>query len=442
MNMKAVFVTILVAAITGVTVGLTVSAALNHGQTVLVSQYDELKAKYDALAKTESYYATLANFLTDHADASYSAGFNLTQVLATPRVGIVSAMPMEQAPILAAMNVSGEVNISGYEFFVGTMGNQQVVSVRSGEKEYAVTQATTLMDVFFNIHAAILSGTAGARDPNITVGDVVLGGFVVDKSSIHYYLGNATYQYYEDGYGGVEIVNLTSVPNAVYAGFGSAQVVPSNASTYGYGYGADHAYTYFEALPASLGLLRLAENYTLPHTPLSYITGQNASGYAESYVVAGVVGSANQWTEPLSWMSQQNALYETDAGENEGMGFAYVNTHFNIPWLIVRGISDSPWYPDTYQGVWAADAAANVTVFVAEHFSPGLPYLNKTVAFQDLSPMSNAWAHGYIVAVQVYYVGLNPVLIVYIAQSGDHIYYVPSTTWNHEYSYNYTPPNL
>ncbi|HLI48439.1 MAG TPA: 5'-methylthioadenosine/S-adenosylhomocysteine nucleosidase [Chthonomonas sp.] len=373
--------------------------------------------------------------------ASYN-GENLSEVLQTPSIGVVTAMPMEQAPILAAMSVYATVNISGYEFFVGSIGEQQVVSVRSGEKEYAVTTATTLMDTFFNIKAALLSGTAGSRDPNITVGDVVLGAYAVDKSSVHYYLGNSTYNYIEDAYTGVEILNLTPMNNAIVGGFGSAQVVPTNASSYGYGYGADHSYTYVEALPASLGLLQLAEQYKLPDTPISYITGGNQTGDAPSYIVAGVIGSANQWTEPLTWMAQQNALYESDAGENEGMGFAYVNTHFGIPWLIVRGISDSPWYPNTYQGVWAADAAANVTIYIIKHFSDTLPNLYVEASYTNLSPMSNAKAHGYIVADQVYYNGLQVAEVVYTAQNGTTVPFTPGNQWLTQYSYNYTPPNL
>jgi adenosylhomocysteine nucleosidase len=386
----------------------------------------------------------LSQYLLSRNLVNYSSvnGENLSAILSTPRIGIVSAMPMEQAPILAAMTVQGVVNISGYEFFVGKIGDTQVVSVRSGEKEYAVTVATTIMDSFFNITAALLSGTAGARDPNITVGDVVLGAFVADKSSIHYYLGNSTGNYSEDGYTGVEIVNLTPVDNGIFAGFGSAQDVPANASVYGYGYGEDRSYTYFEALPASLGLLRVAEEYSPAATPLSYVTGGNSSALVRSYVVSGVVGSANQWTEPLSWMAQQNALYETDAGENEGMGFAYTCTHFGIPWLVIRGISDSPWYPSTYQGVWAADAAANVTLYVVRHFTEAMPLLREKASFTDLSSMSNAKAHGYIVANQVYYSGLTVEQIDYTAVNGSTEAIAPGSSWYYEYSYSYKPPNI
>ena len=265
---------------------------------------------------------------------------------------------------------------------------------------------------------------------------------MVDKSSIHYHRGTTNSTYSETPYTGVEIVNMSPILNAKFGGFGEAQVVPSNASVYGYGYGVDTSYTYVEDLPCSLGLLELADQYKLPPTPLSYITGENISGSVPLYVIAGVIGSANQWTEPLAWMSQQNALYETDAGENEGMGLAFVNTHFSIPWLIIRGISDSPWYPNTYEGVYAADAAANVTIYVVEHFSTALPDLHTPASFSDLSPMSNAYFHGYIVASRVYYIGLQPVVIQYTAQNGSTVQYIVGSSWNYEYSYNYIPSSL
>jgi adenosylhomocysteine nucleosidase len=89
----------------------------------------------------------------------------------------------------------------------------------------------------------------------------------------------------------------------------------------------------------------------------------------------------------------QNALYESDTGENEGMGFAYANAQLGVDWLIIRGISDSPWYPNAYEGVLAADRAAAVGVAVVEHL-PAHISRNPT-PFSLLSPQSNAARAGY-----------------------------------------------
>src|SRR5579883_1585475 len=88
-------------------------------------------------ANTQSpNYSNLAKLLLTRNLVRFTSynGENLSVILQTPSIGLVTAMPMEQAPILAAMSVYAVVNISGYEFFVGSIGGQQVVSVRSGEK--------------------------------------------------------------------------------------------------------------------------------------------------------------------------------------------------------------------------------------------------------------------------------------------------------------------
>lgn len=344
----------------------------------------------------------------------------LERILRTPRVGIVTPMAMEMAPLLAAMRLTAIVNWSGYSFYVGTIGGTPVVLVRSGEKEYAAVEATTLMDTLFNVRAAVLSGTAGSRNPYVVPGDVVVGAFVVDKSSIHYHrasLVNSTEAYSETPYTGVEIVNVTPLRGDLVSGLGEAMPSYSNASSYGYG--VDLSYVYVEYLAASAQLVRLAEQAapTLSPIPLANVTGLNVSGELVPRVIVGVIGSANQWTEPLPWIAQQNALYETDAGENEGMGFAYVNSRLGIPWVIVRGISDSPWFPSVYIGPTAAEEAANVTIYIVEHLNLN-DVSDAPATFSMLSNVSNAAIHGYIVAVRAYYVGLKVIGVSYVNQQG------------------------
>ncbi|WP_028961994.1 5'-methylthioadenosine/S-adenosylhomocysteine nucleosidase [Sulfobacillus thermosulfidooxidans] len=335
-----------------------------------------------------------------------------------PRIGIMSPMAMEQAPILAAMKVQATIRKDGYVFYVGTLAGQPVVDVRSGEKEYAAELAMTLMALTFHLKGALLAGTAGARNPSVHVGDVVVSGFVVDKSSLHYHnQGDAT------PYTGLEMLTThrSLQSHAIVGGYGIIGPRPHNASSFGYGSShPSHHYVYFEALAGSqtLATLALHSQAVLGTTPLSDITGNpDQSGSQPAHVIEGVIGSANQWTEPLSWMAAQNALYPSDAGENEGMGFAYVTTQMGIPWLIVRGISDSPWYPSTYHGVLAADRAAKIVESVVAHW-PKPSALRNTATFSDLSPESNAQKWGYIVGNKAFY-NVGPVTeIVYTNSHG------------------------
>ncbi len=359
---------------------------------------------------------------------------NNSFLFTTPMIGIVTPMAMEQAPILAQMKNVTEINISGYTFYVGKIGNQWVVNVRSGEKEYAAELATYIMDTHFHIIANILSGTAGSRNPYILPGDVVIGAYVVDKSSIHYH--NRGFQ---SDYTGVEMVvtNKSLIDNAVIGGYGETGATLQNASYYGYGPGTiDKNYVYLVALPASLGLVQIAENAPLGYLPAANISSNTSlPGLVKSEVIVGVIGSANQWTEPLVWQEDQNALYQSDAGENEGMGFAYVNAELGIPWVIVRGISDSPWFPNTYLGVLAADEAANVTIYIIEHFSYANLY--KTVNYSILSNISNAKLNHYLIAMQAYYSVGNVTMIKYLATNGTTITIVSPNESEYTYSFGY-----
>ncbi len=390
--------------------------SLSQSVSSIQASFTELNASLMGLSSSVSGMVNVTNSLNSQVLAAEQ------KLVTTPRIGIVTAMGMEQAPILAAMNVQGTVNMSGYTFYLGTIDGHAVVSVRSGEKEYAAELATYLMDTHFNIMASILSGTAGSRNPYVLPGDVVVGAMVVDKSSIHYHARG-----FQTDYTGVEMVlQPTSFFNSSsqwISGYGGVQPTPQDASTYGYGpSGSDTSYVYTPVLEASLGLVQTAEGASsiLGTTSIADITGNTSlTGSEPASLMIGVIGSANQWTEPLSVMAAQNALYQTDAGENEGMGFAYANAQAGVPWVIVRGISDSPWYPATYHGVLASDRSANVTIYIVDHFSTN--NLDSFASMNTLSPDSNAALHGYLIANEAYYSVSNVTQVQYQASNGSTI---------------------
>jgi adenosylhomocysteine nucleosidase len=362
----------------------------------------------------------------------------------TPRIGIVDTYGSEQAPILYAMKVQSSMNISGFTFYLGTIGGHDVVNVRSGMQSYSAELATYIMDTHFNITASILSGEAGSANPYIKVGDVVVSAFVVDKQNVHYNgaAPNGTdYQgpYYQSPYAFEMIAQPTSFWNSSYnQGYDEPGPTPQNAGVYNsLPYTNDTSDPFLTYLPASLGLDQIAAGASsaLSPTPMSYVTGDNKStGTEASKVMVGVSGESNVWTEPLAWNGAQNALYQTDSEANEGMGFAFANAQAGVPWLIVRGISDSPWYPNTYQGVWANDGAANVTIYIVNHFST--VNLHKTATMSTLSPHSNAAIHGYIVANAAYYTISGVTEVQYTAQNGKLV----TVTSINETEYEYPSP--
>jgi adenosylhomocysteine nucleosidase len=355
-----------------------------------------------------------------------------TSSLGISRIGIVNTYGGEQAPILAAMKVQSSENISGFTFYLGTLDGQNVVNVRSGEQTYSAELATYIMDTHFNILANILCGEAGSANVNINIGDVVVSAFVVDKQNVHYYgttSNSSSMDYQGPYYQGAYSFELVAQPTSFYnssssyiAGYDEVPPTPGDAAQYNnptFPYLNDTSYPFLNYLPASLGLDQIATNaaVALSPTPTSYRTdAPNQTGTQPSKVFVGVSGESNVWTEPLAWNAAQNALYQTDSEANEGMGFAFANAQAGIPWIVVRGISDSPWAPNQYWGVWANVAAANVTMYIVQHFSTTDLY--KTAEFKTMSPQANAVLHGYIVAQAAYYTINNATEVQYIAQDG------------------------
>lgn len=432
-------------------VGLSNSTQLSTYQTELTSikaSAGSARASFTQMnASLTGLNGTLTSLINMTASLNTKVAAEEQYLMTTSRIGIVSAANFEQAPLLAAMNVQGALNISGITFYLGTIGGHPVVSVWSGELEYAAELATYLMDTHFNITASINAGTAGANNPYVVPGDVVVAAVVVDKECVHYYS-----QGYQDDYGGFELILQ---PNSFFSNSSWTNLItedqspptPQDASTYGYGPGNTvSSYVYTPVLPASLGLVQIAEGASsiLGNTTIADITGNSSlTGSVPAKLLVGVAGSANVWTEPLNVIASQNALYQTDEEANEEVGFAYANAQAGVPWVAIRGLSDSPWYPSVYIGTLAADRADNVTIYMIDHFSTA--NLRSFASMSTLSPDSNAAIHGYLIATDAYYNITFPTEVQYIVANGTTItvtspngneYILPSTDQYTPFSYS------
>jgi adenosylhomocysteine nucleosidase len=353
-------------------------------------------------------------------------------------VGIVSADPEEQAPILAAMHVTSWKDIGGYRYYVGTMEGQPVVDVAAGEVDETAELATWILDTTFHPRATLFSGTAGAQNAGINVGDVVLSGYVVDKSQIHYQLGG-----YQSAYSGIElhVTGSSDVAGAIIDSYGNVYPTPSDAATFDNNPDpTDTNWIFVDALAASDELVSIARNAPTGTTTLADATGNSAAqGSFANKVVVGTIGQANVWTEPLSWIEAQNMLFQTDAEENEGSGFAFANAEAGVPWMLVRGISDTPWFPNAYDADLASDRAAAVVSYLVDRLPATVT--SAPITMSDLSPLANARQAGYLVADQAYF-GVTPVTeVVYSTTSGAQVTLTGSSLAKLTSEYTYSAAN-
>ena len=90
------------------------------------------------------------------------------------KIGIIGAMEVEVETLKKTMDVKITVKKASMEFFEGTIGNTDVVVVRSGiAKVNAGVCVQILVDIFEVTHV-INTGAAGSLDARINIGDIVL----------------------------------------------------------------------------------------------------------------------------------------------------------------------------------------------------------------------------------------------------------------------------
>ena len=102
--------------------------------------------------------------------------------LAQPVVAVLG-IGEEAAPIERRLQNSREVTVGGYVFRVGRMHGRQIVVGRSGAGKVNAAIVTTLLIGYFKPATLFLTGTAGAVDPALHPGDVVIATALVQHDA-------------------------------------------------------------------------------------------------------------------------------------------------------------------------------------------------------------------------------------------------------------------
>jgi len=249
-------------------------------------------------------------------------------------VGVLG-MGQEAAPFEKKLQDSHEVLVQGYVFHVGRLDGRPVVIGRSGAGKVNAAIVATLMINHFSPSALFFSGTAGAIDPALRPGDVVIGETVAQHD-----------------------VGLQT-PNGI------TRRGPRNALTGEFDPILIHA-------PASLlAPARLsAEGLTLP-------TIKTADGDHVPRIVEGVIVTGDVFMSDSSRREELRANLGAVAVEMEGGAFIQTCRQFNVPCLVVRSVTDraDTQALNNYQqfvGMASENAAALVTAII-DRLSSGTP---------------------------------------------------------------------
>lgn len=89
-------------------------------------------------------------------------------------LGIMGAVQDEIAPLLAALTGASSTSVAGRTFHTGNLFGQPVVIVQARLGKIAAAITATHLISTFRVDAVIFVGVAGAVDPSLRVGDVVV----------------------------------------------------------------------------------------------------------------------------------------------------------------------------------------------------------------------------------------------------------------------------
>lgn len=109
------------------------------------------------------------------------------------RAGIIGAMEPEVAILKAKLTNASTSQHGGYEFYQGKLAGNDVVIVQSGIGKVAAALATALLIDHFQPDYVVNTGSAGGFDQSLKVGDVVI------SSELRYHDVNVTAFGYEIG---------------------------------------------------------------------------------------------------------------------------------------------------------------------------------------------------------------------------------------------------
>ena len=197
-------------------------------------------------------------------------------------LGIIGAMEEEVEILKEKMEIEETVEIAGMTFYRGVLHNQDVILVRSGVGKVNMAACTQILIDHFNVEALVNSGVSGTLDPGLNQGDIVISVEAVQHD-----------------------FDTTPVGGK-----------PGEISRLGI--------TYFEA---DKGLVDVAKEAAYNVENLHIKEGTVASG--DQFVAGGEIAARIK-----------DNFGEVSAVEMEGASMAQVAYLNNIPFVIIRSISD------------------------------------------------------------------------------------------------------
>ncbi len=212
---------------------------------------------------------------------------------------IIGALDEEVSLLQSKLSSRSEKNIEGIKFVKGKLQNKNIVIVRTGEGKVNAAVATALLIEHYKPAQVIFTGIAGAIDPNLMPGDIV----IAEKTVQHDY-GLLTSQ----GMQNKGTVNpIKGVRNPVF-------------------------------FPASKELLDLAQK-AAKQVKLKKIEHRKEQRIPK--IETGIVVTGDIFVASSAKCAELRQKLGADAVEMEGAAVAQICYQQNTPCIIIRSMSDN-----------------------------------------------------------------------------------------------------
>ena len=215
-----------------------------------------------------------------------------------PPIAVLGALESETQPVAAALESREPVPVRGVSCVAGPLGGRRVVVAVTGVGKVNAAMATALVIDRFSPAAVLFSGVAGALDPQLQPGDVVVGEKLVQHDLVNHDEGGPV---------------LRSVRNPLD---GVANPIV------------------FESSSTLLALARVAASRAELERALA------DEGARPPRVLFGTIATGDSFVGSLRKKAELREQLAADAVEMEGAAVAQVCHQRGVPFLVVRGLSD------------------------------------------------------------------------------------------------------
>ena len=200
------------------------------------------------------------------------------------RFGIIAAMQEEMQEIEKIMKNTEKIEIYNLNFITGEINNIKIILVEAGVGKVNAARTTQILIDKFNIDALINVGSAATANKELEIGDIVIGSKLVQHD-----------------------FDITA--------FGHPKGYISNVGQY---------------LESDSELVKKMEDTIKKINNIDF------------KIMIGTIASGDIFCTEVEMNDKIRNKFNADAIEMEGAAIAQVCKLDNIPFIVIRGISDSP----------------------------------------------------------------------------------------------------